>query len=271
MKTIALLFLGLLVSSSSLVQARECPQHYANGSTPEIVSPKLASKTTSLCFEAFAVMHSGISRTPLWSAEFLDADRISDAKSIKRRDAFEAEERIRPSERAELRDYARSGFDRGHMSPAGDMPTSSAKEESFSLANIVPQNPDNNQNLWASIEERTRSLARDRGKLYVITGPIFEGASVQRLNGRVLVPTHVFKAVYDPVRKEAAAWVAENEPGPAYEVVTIAELEKRIQINLFPGMPDGIKRARMKLPEPKQPRKRRSEQPMPTWLDRILQ
>ncbi|AHJ13053.1 hypothetical protein [Sulfurospirillum multivorans] len=42
-----------------------CPQFYLDGDAPKIVNEKLAVKTKELCFEAFGVMHSGISKTPL--------------------------------------------------------------------------------------------------------------------------------------------------------------------------------------------------------------
>lgn len=257
----ALLF-GISFSSASIALSSFCPEHFAGNKAPQFNNPKLAEKTASLCFENFAVMHSGVSRTPLWSAEHLDREQVKSADVIKRRNTFHPEELLPPDQRSELGDYARSGFDRGHMAPSGDMPSESAQHESFSLANIIPQNPNNNQNLWASIEQKTRELAHRRGGLYVITGPIFEGSTLQRINGRVLVPTHVFKAIYDPARGEAGAWIAANEPGMTYQTVSIAELEKRININLFPAMPDEVKRKEMNLPEPTQrkPRSRKESE-----------
>lgn len=262
MKKFALLFSTLLISTifstASIALSPSCSEHFAGGKPPQFNSEKLTEKTASLCFVDFAVMHSGISRTPLWSAEHLDREQIKGAEAIKRRNTFHPEEQLSADQRSELSDYARSGFDRGHMSPSGDMSSESAQNESFSLANIIPQNPNNNQNLWASIEEKTRELAQRRGELYVITGPMFEGSTLQRINGRVLVPTHVFKAIYDPARREAGAWIAPNESGMDYQTVSIAELERRLNINLFPAMPDEIKRRKMNLPEPTQ-RKPRSK------------
>jgi endonuclease G len=272
------LFLTVLIAgtsfcTTSLAQPTSCPEHFAGGEAPEITNPKLSAQTAILCFEGYAAMHSGVSRTPLWSAEHLDRHRIDEAEAMKRRNTFHAEQQIPPDQRAELRDYARSGFDRGHMSPSGDMPSETAQHESFSLANIIPQDPNNNQNLWANIEEKIRDLA-SRRELYVITGPIFEGSSLQRLNGRVLVPTYVFKAVYDPRRREAGAYVAANRPGSEYQTVPIADLEKRININLFPDLPHEIKRRKMALPEPTQrksrpPRAQKSPE-NEDYLQRIL-
>jgi endonuclease G len=250
MKKTVLLFFALLVSAASAGQPTSCPEHFADGEAPEFINEKLAEKTMPLCFEAYAVIHSGISRTPLWSAEHLSRSRIESARTMKRRNTFHPEERLPADARAELRDYARSGFDRGHMSPSGDMPNETAQYESFSLANIIPQDANNNQHLWAGIEEKTRDLAERRGELYVITGPIFEGSSLQRLNGRVLVPTHVFKAVYDPKRRQAGAYIAPNAAGSEYQTVSIAELEKRINIDLFPQLPAETKQRKMDLPAP---------------------
>jgi endonuclease G len=187
----------------------------------------------------------------LWVAEKLTLDNLVRAKRVKREDTFHPEETLPLEDRAELADYARSGFDRGHMAPAANMPTRSAQHESFSLANIVPQQPQNNQILWAAIEGATRHMTNQRGELYVMTGPIFEGEKVERLNGRVFVPTHIYKAVYDANTREGAAWITPNTSANTFEVVSIAELEKRIRIMLFPSVPVAVKEKIVPLPEPR--------------------
>ena len=251
MKKLLLLLFALLLAQAAGAQTTSCFIHFAGRTAPILTRPALQNKSVGLCFEAFAVMHSGVSRTPLWSAEHLTRDSLEQARAVKRRDAFHPEISLPPQDRAQLADYAGSGFDRGHMAPAADMPTEQAQHESFSLANIVPQEKHNNQILWSAIEGATRHLVQQRGELYVITGPIFEGDKIDRLNGQVFVPTHVFKAVYDPVQKEAAAWIAPNVEGNDYQVVSIAELEKRIHINLFPSVAADIKARAASLPEPR--------------------
>lgn len=63
-----------------------CSQFYVDGDAPEIVNEKLTTKTKEICFEAFGVMHSGISKTPLWSAEYLTASAID--ADVPRKDKF---------------------------------------------------------------------------------------------------------------------------------------------------------------------------------------
>ena len=251
MKKLLTFFLLLLLSAASAAQTTACLEHFANKAAPEFTRPALQKKTTGLCFEAFAVMHSGVSRTPLWVAEKLTRESLIRARGVQREDNFHAEETLPPQDRAELHDYARSGFDRGHMAPAADMPTLSAQHESFSLANIIPQQRQNNQILWAAIEGATRHMTNLRGELYVITGPMFEGDKIERINGRVFIPTHIYKAVYDPAKNEGAAWISPNTADNTYEVVSIAELEKRLRINLFPGVPAEVKDKIIALPEPR--------------------
>lgn len=251
MKNLLTAFLLLLFSAAATAQTTACLEHFANKAAPELTRPALQKQTIGLCFEAFALMHSGVSRTPLWVAEKLTRESLIRAKSVKRDDNFHAEATLPPQDRAELHDYARSGFDRGHMAPAADMPTLNAQHESFSLANIVPQQRQNNQILWAAIEGATRHMTNQRGELYVMTGPIFEGEKIERINGRVFVPTHIYKAVYDPVKKEGAAWITPNTGENTFEVVSITELEKRIRINLFPGIPAEVKDKIAALPEPR--------------------
>ena len=258
MKKLLTALLLSLLSTVSTAQTTACLEHFANKAAPEFTRPALQRRTFGLCFEAFAVLHSGVSRTPLWVAEKLTRERLIRARSVQREDNFHAEETLPPEDRAELHDYARSGFDRGHMAPAADMPTENAQHESFSLANIVPQQRQNNQILWAAIEGATRHMTNQRGELYVMTGPIFEGEKIERINSRVFVPTHIYKAVYDPAKKEGAAWITPNTGDNTYEVVSIATLEKRIHINLFPGIAPEVKDKIAALPEPRMRNRKRN-------------
>ena len=249
-KLLAVLFCFSLLAAA-YAQPPGCDRHFFQKTAPEITRKPLQASTVALCFEAFAVLHSAVSKTPLWSAEFLTRESLKAAREIPRADSFHAEPALPPGHGAELADYVRSGFDRGHMAPAADMPTAQAQHESFSLANVVPQNRKNNQILWSAIEGATRHLTNLRGELYVITGPWFEGDKIDRINGRVLVPTHVFKAVLDPDKQEGAAWLAPNDASGEYQVLSIAALEQRIGINLFPKLPDAAKQRTMSLPEPR--------------------
>jgi endonuclease G len=182
----------------------------------------------------------------------LTAARIERARALPRlrSNAFHEELSLPADERSELADYRRSGFDRGHMAPNGDMSTPASQEESFSLANMIPQDPCNNEVLWEGIESAVRALALSDGEVYVVTGPAFLGAELQSLRGRVLVPTHIFKAVYVPSRNESGAYFAPNDGSQSWEPISISELESRINVDVFPRLGSQVKERAMSLPAP---------------------
>lgn len=244
-----LLFLALSLPLTAIAATSACPYHYAGGKAPDVLNKKLSAETRELCNTGFVVMHSGVARTPLWSAEHLTRDRIDNAKGMERRNAFHVDERLPANERAELADYARSGYDRGHMAPSGDMPDETTQFESFALSNMVPQDPQNNRHLWEGIESAVRKLTIERGELYVLTGPLFQGSDLKRIHGRVLVPSHIYKVVYDPRRKEAGAYLVTNTNSQAYQRVSVTELEQMAGISLLPGVSNSIKATTMALPE----------------------
>lgn len=229
-------------------QPQSCSDHFVDGQAPRITNPKLDKATEELCFNVFSVLHSGLTRTPLWSAEHLQAENIAAAQELSRENSFHSESRLPPNQRAELSDYARSGYDRGHMAPNGDMPDRDSQRDSFSLANIVPQDGENNRNLWAGIEGAVRKMAKREGDLYVVTGPAFLGSDLRKV-GNVLVPTHLYKLVYSPRQRAGAAWFVENTPDAKPNVIPIPELERIIGINLLPALPDADKERVLAVPE----------------------
>ena len=238
--------------------ATQCPAHFAAGSAPVVANPKLQSRTQEVCFEAFAVLHSGISRTPLYSAEHLTRVNLEAAQDLPRKDSFHPEAALPKQDRAELKDYARSGYDRGHMSPNADFATRSAQAESFSLANMVPQVHANNAGIWAGIEGATRQLALKEGELYVVSGPAFIGSDIKQI-GRVLVPTHVWKVLYSPKQQRAGAYVVTNDETREYSALSVADLEKMVGLQLLPGLPQKVRDAGMELPKPVSPHDKKSK------------
>jgi endonuclease G, mitochondrial len=225
--------------------ASDCPQFSPNGRAPVVTNSKMRTATQTLCYSDYALLHSGVTHGPLWSAEHLTAQGIEDAKDNVRTNRFFVEKRLPPGDSAQLADYKRSGYDRGHMSPAGDRGTRRGMAESFSLANIVPQNPSNNRRIWSRIEQAVRRLVEETGEAYVVTGPLFSGRQLQTIGeSRVFVPTQLYKVVYLPQRQIAFAVVIDNTATDTYTMKTVHELEAMSGL-AFPGIPDALKDKRI--------------------------
>ena len=189
----------------------QCPQFFVKGMAPVVPAH---TKHRALCYDAFAILHSGESKTPVFVAQKLNREAIAEADEM-RTNRFFPDARLRCVQRATLDDYKGSGFDRGHIAPAGDMPTAQAMAQSFSLANMVPQAPLHSRGVWAStVELATRKYAaRAAGDVYVITGPVYVPSialSPSIGSGQVRVPKYLFKLVYDEHANRAWAYWHEN-------------------------------------------------------------
>lgn len=187
-----------------------CRQQFYQGFAPQVHAAQ-PGNLRALCFDDFAVLHSGQSKTPLYAAEHLTPRSLADARGEERTNKFYAEARLPAAERAQLADYQGSGYDRGHMAAAAQRATSAAMAQSFSLANMVPQAPQNNRGTWAkSAEKATRSYVARGNEVYVLTGPIYRGQVSTIGANQVWVPSALFKLVYDPAKKRAWAYVVDN-------------------------------------------------------------
>jgi len=118
------------------------------------------------------------------------------------------------------------------------MPTAEAMAQSFTLANMVPQDPRHNSGAWSKIEQDTRAyVMRATGDVYVITAPVFAPDSSAIGPNQVRVPTQLFKLVYDPHTQRAwAHWQqnsAETRPGPP---ISYGALEYLTHQEWLPGV-----------------------------------
>ena len=179
-----------------------------------------------------------------WVAYTLDASKLE--KNAKRTNDFREDCEIATGSAA-LDDYRRSGYDRGHLAPAGDMAYSpQAMSESFLLSNISPQPHAFNEGVWNSLEQHFRSLAKSHEKLYVATGPVFEKPSYPTIgSNKVAVPEFFYKAalIQDGVEFKMEAYIipasAEKDNYKKYRV-SVDQMEKRTGIDFFYLLDDAL-------------------------------
>jgi len=109
--TVALL-LAVTAAAASAKDAAQCGNILEAGK-PAASRP--AANTKLLCYRAYAVLYSPQTRTALWSAERLTAAAADAARTLPRDSDFYEEDRLPAGERAQRRDFVRSGYDRGHL------------------------------------------------------------------------------------------------------------------------------------------------------------
>lgn len=148
---------------------------------------------------------------------------------------------------ATLDDYRGSGYDRGHLAPAGDMAWSlEAMSDSFYFSNMSPQSPSFNRVSWRMLESLVRDWAIKYGSVYIITGPILEGGLETIGPDEVAVPRWFFKAVlrFDGEEGEAIAFIVPNErfdfDDLKYYAFSIDFAERFVGVDMFYNLDNSI-------------------------------
>ncbi len=147
---------------------------------------------------------------------------------------------------ATLEDYKGSGYDRGHLCPAGDMKINqTAMSESFYLSNMSPQKPDFNRGIWEKLESQVRKWAIENKHLYIITGGVLKGDLPTIGVNKVGVPKYYYKVVLDYTEPEIKeiGFILPNEKSikQLYEyVISVDSIENLTGIDFFPALPDDI-------------------------------
>ena len=204
--------------------------------------PAIGSNDVVLVYSGFVVNYNTADLIPNWVAYELTADEV--AGEFPRAKGFSMDLNYK-GRQAMREDYSNSGWDKGHMAPAGDMKWSeTAMYESFYLTNICPQNHDLNGKDWHALEKYVRSWATKYGSIWVVCGPYVKANTYGTIGDRkVVVPDGFFKAV---LRKgsngyKSIAFLFENNsnPQPVKEaVVSVNDVEALTGYDLFTNLND---------------------------------
>lgn len=189
-----------------------CENHYPLGK-PIIFheqKEKIERRAFTLCQSEYAVQYDPATKNPIWVSQVLNGKEQANT-FVERKDNFQPNPYVPKDAQAKLNDYKSSKFDRGHMAPAADMLNEKSMEESFYLTNMIPQvGPNMNRGIWADLEAVVRKWSISRGKVIVMSGPIYKGQTQTMGNSKVLIPTHVYKIVVDPNNLESIAFIIPN-------------------------------------------------------------
>ncbi len=150
---------------------------------------------------------------------------------------------------AESWDYNYSGYDRGHMAPAGDMKWSrKAMEETFYMTNICPQAKVLNTGAWKRLEEKCRQWAVTDGSIVIVCGPVLGKKPIEYIgDSRVYVPSKFFKVILSPntTPMRGIGFIMPNgkpKGGMQACAVTIDSVEALTGHDFFSSLPDDIER-----------------------------
>lgn len=210
------------------------------GGVPASSKPLLLLKN-----RGYVVGYDETTANPAWVAY-----KVFPPKSFETGVRPDFEPDLRTRSRVAPADYARSGYDRGHMAPNQAMGAcygDAAQRESFLMSNIVPQLHEVNAGLWKELEQRIlKRYTRAFGDVWVVCGPLYgERSRAKPLKGKIAVPDAFFLVVAD--RDETCgnalrtlAFVVPHEKnldGNARAYLTsIREIERRSGLDFFSAL-----------------------------------
>lgn len=228
-----------------LLTISECYAQYKNLEIP--ASPK-GKKELILKRKNYTLSFNKETNLPNWVAWRLDKQRLIEKVSRKGY-GFKQDPDLNPAQAVVTQDYAHSGYDRGHMCPAGDSRWSGqSMKESFYMTNICPQHPNLNGGDWHELEQACRRWALE-GPIYIVCGPIlYKKTSPQYIGKehRIRIPEAFFKVILAGVEKgkpKAIGFIykntAGNHPLDAY-VNSIDQVERITGLDFFSALPNEV-------------------------------
>lgn len=220
---------GLAATPVTIPENKTDPKDYLPSKTGEIV-----------CHHFFTLSYNATHKQADWV--YYRPCIGQDEDKVKRTNNFR-EDKMVSTGSAKPSDYVKSGYDRGHLCPAGDMTQSAeAMSETFYMSNMSPQVPGFNRGIWKSLEEQVRKWGK-KEEIYVVTGPVFKDDKGKIGESGVTVPGYYYKVIYSPGREQMIAFVLPNEKSDRLftdHVVSVDSVERLTGIDFFVQLPDTL-------------------------------
>ncbi len=206
-----------------------------------------APKEIFLNYKAMLVSYSPLFRVANWTRHEIYSDSL-ERSCAERANKFIADRRLANDFHLTpivTKDYAKTGYDRGHLAPSADFLWSTeVNSETFFMTNMTPQTPPLNQKAWNSLEGRIRRWACGNGHLKVFTGPVLK-PSLPRLASCVAVPEEYFKVILSDKTGDYKAIgfiYSQTDSSDLWmeRALPISEVEKRTGLQFFTEFPDDI-------------------------------
>lgn len=203
MRPIISFFLSLVFATSALATDTSAirlsmPMSACANQIPFGAPKSARSDTTEICRQGYALEHDNKAKIPAWVAYTLTSNHALGCHP--RLGTFKVDPSIRPEATAHMKDYAKSGYDIGHMANNGDMRWDQQVEiESNVFSNAAPQLPGLNRAAWKMLEDLTRAWATQREHtLLIYVGPVYEKQASTTIGiGQVTVPLSFYKIIID--------------------------------------------------------------------------
>jgi endonuclease G len=201
--------------------------------------PEEDTPTEIIQHSAITIGYNEDHEVPQWVAYVLRKEHLRDC--FDRSENFREDVTVRTGS-ALPTDYRSSGYDRGHIAPAGDMKWSKqAMEESFYMSNITPQSPGMNRGRWASLELLVRAWAKEGDETIIVSGPVLQANLPQIGSTGVSIPAEHFKVLLRSRggHLAAIAFVMSQNPtatGLQAYALPVRTVEELTGLNFFPHL-----------------------------------
>ncbi|MBO7116005.1 MAG: DNA/RNA non-specific endonuclease [Prevotella sp.] len=239
--------ISLLLTAVTLLCLQSCGQRVEQQEqSSNLVDVRLRQDVTPLQRYAYKAWYSETLRIPLAVSWYLTKEHTY-GKSQRKNFSFTPDNDI-PNPVTTF-DYMQSGYDRGHMCPAGDNKWNrTAQEQTFLMTNICPQNHNLNKNAWNDLEQLCRTWARRYDRIYIVCGPVLRGTNHKTIgrerSRRITVPEAFYKVVLRTGKYPAAiGFIYENvgSSQPMRQAIhSVDEIERLTGIDFFSALDDDI-------------------------------